>query len=516
MKQQDYSRREFLEKSLSMAVVASLPFAATGQEKVIETEGDEITRMDATALSSAILSRAVSCEEVMSAYLGRIERLNPTWNALVSMREHSELLEEARSADRELASSGPRGWMHGFPHAVKDLSDVRGIRTSRGSPIFDGYVPEQDGLFVSRIRDAGAIFIGKTNVPELGLGSQSYNPVFGTTFNAYDVTRTAGGSSGGAACALALDLVPVADGSDFMGSLRNPAAYNNVIGFRPSFGRVPGGENGELFIQQLGGSGPMGRTVSDTAMLLSVMAGRDARVPLSIDQDPSQFTGSLESDVSGLRIGWLGDYGGYLPMEQGVLDLCRDSLTFFEDLGCTVEEATVDYSMERLWQTWLVHRHWAIGGLAAALTEHKDKMKPEVLWEIEGGQGLTASDISRASAARSDWYRAVLALFDSYDFLVLPSAQVFPFDAETHWPRDVGGREMDTYHRWMEVVIGGTLSGCPIINIPAGFNADGLPMGMQLWGPKNGEMDVLKMAYAYEQASRWNIDFEPDLSDLTA
>ena len=314
------------------------------------------------------------------------------------------------------------------------------------------------------------------------------NPItrfFETAFNAYDRSRTAGGSSGGAASALALNLVPVADGSDMMGSLRNPAAFNNVIGFRPSFGRVPSGPAAELYIQQLGYSGPMGRNVADTAFLLSTMAGYDARDPLSISQDPHIFKEPLKRDFMGTRIGWLGDFDGYLPMEDGVMDVCQSSLSHFESVGCTVEAAQTDFPMDQLWETWLTHRHAISAARMAPLYEDDEKralLKPEIIWEIEGGLDIGFAEFEAASKGRSAWYQEILRLFGEYDFLVIPSAQVFPFDASVHWPREIAGTSMDTYHRWMEVVIGGTLSGCPIINVPAGFNEAGASMGMQIFG----------------------------------
>jgi amidase len=248
----------------------------------------------------------------------------------------------------------------------------------------------------------------------------------------------------------------------------------------------------------------MGRTVPETARLLSTMAGFDPRDPLSIAEDPAVFAGSLAGRTKGLRIGWLGDFGGYLPMEEGVLALCRKALDAFTGLGCSVDEARADFAPERLWQTWLTLRHWTLAaklGPLYAKQETREQLKPEVVWEIEGGLHLTALEVSAAAAARGEWYRALLALFERFDFLVLPSAQVFPFDAELHWPKSIAGRAMDTYHRWMEVVIGGTLSGCPVANIPAGFGNGGLPMGMQLIGRMHADLEVLKLAAAYEQAS---------------
>ncbi|MCF5239128.1 amidase, partial [Pseudomonas sp. PA-5-4G] len=353
---------------------------------------------------------------------------------------------------------------------------------------------------------SGAIIIGKTNVPEFGLGSQTYNTLFGTTGNAYDPRLVAGGSSGGAAVALALRMLPVADGSDMMGSLRNPAAFNNVFGLRPSQGRVPHGPVPELFVQQLGTEGPMGRSVTDVAKLLSIQAGYDPRVPLSSKDDPSVFGLPLQRDFKGARLGWLGDYNGYLPMDEGVMSLCESALGDFAALGCEVESCQPEFSLARLWRCWLVHRHWLVhGNLGAAYANPQKRalLKPEAQWEVEGGLGLSAQQVYQASVDRSEWYRALAKLFERYDFLLLPTAQVFPFDAQQAWPRRVGGREMDTYHRWMEVVIGPTLAGLPSMSIPVGFNPQGLPMGLQIIGPAQADRAVLQLAYAHEQLTQW-------------
>ncbi|MDH5567661.1 MAG: amidase, partial [Myxococcales bacterium] len=294
----------------------------------------ELVGMSALELSKAIRSKRVSCREVMVAFLDQIERVNPVVNAIVSLQDREALLQQARQRDAELARGEVRGWMHGLPHAVKDLAATRGIRTTWGSPLLDT-VPQADDLFVERLRKSGAIFIGKTNTPEFGLGSQTYNTVFGTTRNAYDPSKTAGGSSGGAAAALALRMLPVADGSDMMGSLRNPAAFNNVIGFRPSHGRVPYA-GGELFLDPLSVEGPMGRSVADVAMLLAVMAGPDSRFPPSIEQDPSRFVEPLQRSFAGTRLAWLGNLDGTLPMEPGILELCEAAFPAFRDIGCSV------------------------------------------------------------------------------------------------------------------------------------------------------------------------------------
>ena len=473
----------------------------------------ELVSLSACELSDQIRLKRVSCAEVMEAFLRQIDRFNPQVNAIVSLQDRDSLMHQAKERDEQLARGQYLGWMHGFPHAVKDLAATKGIRTSYGSPLLDG-VPEHDAIFVERLRRSGAILIGKTNAPEMGFGSQSYNPVFGTTRNAYDQTKCAGGSSGGAAVALALRMVPVADGSDFMGSLRNPAAFNNVFGFRPSWGRVPSGGD-ELFLGTISTEGPMGRSARDLAMLLSVMAGPDVRAPLSIDERADVFAGDLQRDFHGARIGWLGDFGGYLPFEAGILDLCKKALTSFESLGCRIDIARPDFPPERLWETWLTLRHAnSAGGLIDLYRDpaKRAKLKPEIQWEIAGGLTISAVDLQRASHARSDWYRALERSFEQFDYLAIPSAQVFPFDAEVHWPHEVAGRKMDTYHRWMEVVIGPSLAGLPALNVPVGFGTQGLPMGMQIIGRRHADLAVLQLAHAYEQVAHWHDTRPPLLS----
>ena len=459
----------------------------------------DLTSLSAAQLSSAIRSGQVSCVETMQAYLRRIETFNPVHNAIVSLRDADTCLDEARRADEELARGGYRGWMHGMPHAVKDLANAAGLPTSLGSPIFAGTMPEADDLHIARIRNAGAIFIGKTNVPEFGMGSQSYNSVFGVTRNAYDPALAAGGSSGGAAVGMATRMLPIADGSDKMGSLRNPAAFNNVIGFRPSQGRVPRTPD-DLFYNQLSTNGPMGRNVEDTIRLLDTMAGFDPRAPMMMRDELPGFDAYRVRELEGLCIGWMGDYDGYLATEPGVLDLCERSLSVLESHGARVEGILPDFDMDRLWQCWLTLRHWSHAGRQPMLEDEalRSQLKPEMIFEIEGSLGLTAADIATAAEARADWYLVLHALLERFDLLALPSAQVFPFPAEVHWPRDIDGRPMDTYHRWMEVVIGGTLAGVPALNVPVGFDARGRPMGMQLIGQMGADQSVLEAGLAYE------------------
>ena len=465
----------------------------------------DIVMMDALALSRAIHDKKVSCVEVMSAYLDHIDALNPKVNAIISLQERSDLLQQAKARDAQLARGESLGWMHGFPQAIKDLTATKGIRTTQGSRIFKDFVPVADAIVVERVKRAGAIVIGKNNTPEFGLGSNTYNDVFGRTLNAYDQTKTSGGSSGGGAVSVALHMLPVADGTDHGGSLRNPAAYNNIFGFRPSFGRVPA-QQLDGFYAVMGTPGPMARNVPDLAMLLSVQAGYDPRAPLSNEQDPKAFAGPLKRDFKGVRVAWAGDFGGRIPYDLGVADLCKAALKIFESLGCTVEEAVPDYAIDKVWDNWKTLRAWQSGSALKALYNDPAKralMKPEAQFEVESGDKLKAYDIYDANAVRTAWYHAVRSFFERYDYWLMPSASVFPFDATTDWPKDVGGRTMDTHHRWMEVMIPVTMSSCPSLSVPVGFNGAGLPMGMQIVAPNHGELACLELSYAYDQATRW-------------
>jgi amidase len=475
-------------------------------------EASPLVRMSAVELARAIRARTVSCAEVMATFLDHIGRFNPRVNALISLQDPEALMQQARVRDAQLARGEYLGRLHGLPHAVKDLAYTAGIRTTRGSPLLDS-IPDRDSILVERIKAQGAVLIGKSNTAELGLGSQTYNPVFGTTLNAYHLGKTAGGSSGGAAVALALRMVPLADGSDMMGSLRNPAAYNNVFGFRPSHGCVPAAGD-ELYLDQLSVWGAMGRSVADVALLMSVIAGPDARAPLSGGADPGEFLQPLERSFEGVRIGWLGDLGGYLPFEPGVLELCEAACKVFGTLGCVVETAVLPCSPAALWEAWVTLRHWLIAGELEPLYREpvtRARLKPEARWEVESAADLSAADVYRASAARSRWYAAASELFERFEYLLLPSAQLFPFDASVLWPRSVNGVAMDTYHRWMEVVVPASLLGGPVLNVPVGFSSLELPMGLQIIGRRHADLAVLQLGHAYDQATRWVSSRPPPL-----
>jgi len=464
-----------------------------------------ICRLSAEDLARRIRERQLSVHEVIAAFLDRIEAVNPLVNAIVSLRERAGIMREADEADARLRSGAEAGPLFGLPIAVKDLAPTRGIRTTFGSPIFADFVPDEDELFVARMKQAGAIVIGKTNTPEFGLGSNTYNPVFGATLNAFDPALTAGGSSGGAAVALALDMVPLADGSDFGGSLRNPAAYNNVFGFRPSQGLVPSILGLDAFHAQMGIEGPMARTVRDLALLLDVQAGHHPGAPLSYEA-PGSFLAGLDRPAAGGRVAWAGDFGGALPLEDGILSLCEQALARFSTAGFESEPFVPDFDAEALWQAFVMLRQATSGcGLKALHDDpaHRGRLKPEAVWEAEGAGRITGPQIHAASITRTAWHRALLVLFERFDLLVLPTAQVFPFPVETHWPNEVAGRPMDSYHRWMQISAFATMGGCPALNVPVGFDAQGRPMGMQLIGRPRGDLAVLRAGMAYEAMLPW-------------
>jgi len=486
-----------------MAGGTAAVLAATAGEAMAQP--NKINRMGGAALAAAIRKKTVSAREAMAACLDRIERVNPAVNAVVSMPPRDTLMAQAAAADEAQAHGTVLGPLHGLPHAVKDLQAVKGLRFTQGSPIYKDRIATADSLLVERLRKAGVIFLGKTNTPEFGFGSHTFNPVFGATHNPYDHSRSAGGSSGGAAAALASRMLPLADGSDYGGSLRNPAGWNNVFGFRTSFGVVPAA-GPDVWLGSMGVQGPMARSVEDLALLLSVQAGYDPRSPLSVSGDGAVYRQDLDAPVKGRRIGWLGDFGGDVPHEPEVLDVCRTALKSFEALGCVVEEAKIEAPVEPAWQTIIKLRAWQQGGQILANYRNpveRALLKPEAVWEVETALPLTAFDVTAASEARTAWSTAVKKLFDRFDYLVLPSSQIFPFPVEERWPKTVAGKEMRTYHEWMKSALLITLSGNPALVAPAGFGAAGLPIGLQIVGPNRGETACLRLAKAYDAATGW-------------
>lgn len=498
---------------LATEAVAGAELASVPQTVSAAVRPSDIVMMDGVTLASTIRARQASCVEVMTAYFDHIEKINPKVNAIVALQDRAGLLAQARERDAQLSRGESMGPLHGFPHAVKDLQPVKGIRTIQGSPIFKDFVPTADNLMVERLRRAGAIIIGKTNTPEFGLGSHTYNPVYGATRNAYDQSRSAGGSSGGAAVALALRMVPVADGTDYGGSLRNPAGWNNVFGFRTSIGRVPA-DGRDVWLPSIGVVGPMARNTNDLAMLLSVQSGYDAREPLSMDGDGTLFLGRLENDFKGKRIAWAGDFKGYTPYEPGVLDVCTTALKTFESIGCVVEEVLPDYSLDAVWRAFTRIRSWQQGAMLLAYyndPSRRELLKPEAIFEVESGLKLSAYDIMAASVVRTEWYQALRRFFERYDYFIVPTAQLFPFDVEAHWPQEIAGRKMETYHEWMKAVCLISMSGCPALAVPAGFGSQGLPIGLQIVAPSHREVSCLQLAYAYELATNWTSTRLPPL-----
>jgi amidase len=462
---------------------------------------NDILNRDALAISAALETGEISAVELMEATLAQIDVTNGEVNAVVSMPPRETLLDAARTADET-----PRnGWLHGIPVAVKDLANVKGLATSWGSPLFKDFIAPEDDLVISRMRDAGAIFIGKTNTPEFGLGSHTFNPVHGATGNPYDTGRSAGGSSGGAAAALAMRQVCVADGSDMMGSLRNPAGWCNVYGHRPTWGLVPNDPVGDVFLHPLATLGPMARSPRDLAALLETQAGPDPRLPLARKEE-GPLVPAQGNHLQGARIGWLGDWGGAYPMESGVLDTCRAALKQMEAAGAIVEEVQPPFPAEEIWDSWLGLRAFANAGRLGAFYNDPAKragLKADAIWEIETGLALSGADVLRLSAIRSRWYQTAARLFQSYDALVLPTAQTWPFPVEWVSPKEIAGRSMDTYHRWMEVVVPVSLVGLPCTAVPAGFGANGLPMGLQLFGPYGSDAALLRLAQGWHEATDW-------------
>ncbi len=467
----------------------------------------DLLETSACDLSRALAARRLSAEAVMAATLDRIAALNPRHNAIVAMRPRDDLLAEARAAD-----AGPvSGPLHGLPMAVKDLEDVAGLPTRKGSPLLSSASVAADSLMAARLRAAGAIFVGKTNVPEFALGSYSRNPVYGVTRNAYDEKLSAGGSSAGAAVALALRMTALADGSDYGGSLRNPAGWNNVFGFRPSYGRVPKIDL-DVWTPSLGVLGPMARSVEDLALLLSVQAGYSAGAPLSLPGDGRAFHPAPPPKAKGLRIAWVGDFGGEIPFDAGVMDLARSAMRVFEDLGCIVEDARPECAFAPLWRAFLTLRHWHNAALLPYYEnpETRAQLPQTAIYEIENGLQLTAYDVAAASQSRTLWHGALARFHERYDFWALPTAQCFAFAAEARGAPQIGGKPMASYHEWMQCVVPATLAGAPTLALPAGFDASGRAMGVQLVGRVQDELGVLALGRAYDEATRWPYRRPPD------
>jgi amidase len=472
-----------------------LGVAAAAQ--LLAAETPDICFLTATEMADLIRRKKLSARETLDAHLKQIERVNPKVNAIVTLVAE-QAIENARKADEAQAHGATLGPLHGLPIAHKDLVETAGIRTTFGSRIFKDYVPQHDAILVERIKKAGAICVGKTNAPEFGAGSQTFNAVFGATKNPHDLTKTCGGSSGGAAVSLACGMLPIADGSDSGGSLRNPAAFCGVVGFRTAPGRVAHGSTGDAW-STIAVSGPMARNVRDLALLLSVMAGPDARCPISITEPGARFTGNLERSFNGVRVAWFKNMGG-IPFEPQVLSAVNAQRKVFENLGCIVEEAEPDWTGAL--ESYDTLRAW---GYATSQAEnirlHRDLVKDTIQWEAERGSKLTGADIARAHTLRSKAWDNMRIFQEQYEYFIAPTTQVLPFDVTQPYPTVIAGVKMSTYIEWMNVCMLISALENPSISLPCGFSAEGLPVGLQIVGRHRDEWSVLQMAHAFEQAT---------------
>jgi amidase len=502
------TRREALKLGTSAALSMAVPLAASEREpattptarasKTMSTPTSEIYLMRAVDLVNALRAKKLSAREVMEAHLQQIRRVNSKVNAIVTLVPEDELLKKAAAADESLAKGKWLGPLHGLPVAVKDLHETQGVLTTYGSPVYRSHIPDFDCRVVQREKAAGAIVLGKTNVPEFGLGSQTFNRVFGPTLNPYDTTKTCGGSTGGGAVAVACGMAPLADGSDMGGSLRNPPSFCNVVGLRTSPGRVP------IVPARLGWftlsvAGPVARNVTDCAYFLSVLAGFDHHSPISIDQPGASFAEPLDRrDLRGVRVAMFKDLG--LPWHPGVKQAVRAQGKVFESLGCIVQEAEPDFTEAN--ECFLAWRHWstelAYGDLSRT---HGDELNDYVHWHIDEGRRLTGPYLARVEAKRTALFQRLCGFKNEYDYFILPVSQVLPFDVTTHFPTEIAGVKMENYLAWMKSAYYISVAGNPALSIPCAFSARGLPIGLQIVGRHHDDWGVLQLGYAFEQAT---------------
>jgi amidase len=452
----------------------------------------------AREMASAIAAKEISARELLELHLARIEATNPAVNAVVSL-DPDRAREQAAAADEVTVRGEGTGALHGLPFAFKDTHQVARWRTTFGSPLMADHVPDKDDLVVERIRNAGAVTIGKTNVPEWAAGSHTYNPIFGTTRNPYDLTRSAGGSSGGAAAALASGMVPLADGSDMGGSLRNPASFCNVVGLRPSLGRVPTWPADNAW-EATSVSGPMARNVDDLALLLSVIAGPDPRSPLALGEPGSHFAPALSGDLSGVRVAFSLDLAGAFTVDHAVADIVRAQAQVFANAGAVVIDAHP--SLRHAEQTFRTLRAWLFWHrFGKMLEKHPDGFKPSLAENIRAGQLLSGEDVARAYEFRTRLGEEVRRFFEDHDVLVMPVSQVPPFDADEEYPSTINGQSQETYLDWMRSAYFITVTGCPAISVPAGFTSEGWPVGIQIVAAPNNERRLMEIARAFEQVN---------------
>ena len=457
---------------------------------------ETICELSAASMARRIRAGELSAREVTEAHLRRIGEVNPRVNAIVTLVAE-KALDAAAEADESQARGAALGPLHGLPVVHKDLQPTKGIRTTWGSPLFRDFVPEADSLLVERTRAAGAITLGKSNTPEFGAGSQTFNRVFGATRNPWDLTKTCGGSTGGGAVSLACGMAALADGSDLGGSLRNPASFCGVVGLRPSPGRVPAWPV-PMAWSPLSVEGPMGRTVEDVALFLSALAGPDARAPLSDETPGAAFAGDLSRDFRDVRVAWWKDLGG-IPVDPQVRRITNAQRTVFEQLGCIVEEAEPDWA--GVDETFRTLRLWARElQMGELVKQHPEFIKETIRWEVEQATGLTAHDAGIALLRQTEIYHRMRQFLSRYEFFVLPVSQVPPFDVTTEYPAEIDGVRMDTYIDWMKSCYYISLTVAPAMSVPCGFTAEGLPVGIQIVGRHRDDFGLLQMAHAFEQA----------------
>jgi len=457
----------------------------------------EICFLTAAEMAGLIRRGELSAREVMAAHLQQIERVNPKVNAIVTLLAE-QAAENARKADEAQARGAALGPLHGLPVVHKDLFETAGIRTTFGSPIFKDNVPQRNAIIVDRIKGAGAICVGKSNTPEFGAGSQTFNTVFGATKNPWDLTKTCGGSSGGAAVSLASGMVPIADGSDSGGSLRNPAAFCNVVGIRTAPGRVPQHAQGNAWLT-ISVQGPMARTVSDLALLLSVIAGSDPRCPISIDEPGARFAGNLDRSFKGVRVAWFKNMGG-IPFDPRVLQAVAAQRKMFESLGCIVEEAEPDWTgAHEGYDTLRAWNYASTQGENVRL--HRELVKDTIQWEVERGSRLSGADIARAHGLRSQAWDRMRIFQEKYEYFISPTCQVLPYDITQPYPAEIEGVKMSTYIEWQKSCILISALENPAISVPCGFTDEGLPVGLQIVGRHRDEWSVLQLAHAFEKAT---------------
>ncbi len=456
---------------------------------------DDLLELSAVEMLARLRTKEVSSRELVQAHLDRIEAVNPIINAVVTV-DAEGALKAADRADRQTLAGEPVGLLHGLPMTHKDTHRTAGMRTTQGSQVFKSHVPEKDDLIIERLRRAGVVSTGKNNVPEFGAGSHTFNEVFGTTTNPYAPDRSAGGSSGGLAAAVAARIQPLGEGSDMGGSLRIPASFCNVVGFRPSYGVIPMPSPVDAW-QWLGRTGPMARTIEDIALFMCAVAGPAPELPLSAPLTGASFTEPLEVDMTGVRIGWSPDFGIGIPVERAVLKVLEAQLQVFEDMGAVVEEASIDFSEADA--VFNATRAMAFAaGLGDLVRQHRDLIKPDVVWNVEQGWALTAQDWIDTTAASTRLQQHVRSYFSDYDFFLSPGSQVVPFDAALRYPAEIAGHPSQTYLDWMRSACVLSATSLPVLNVPAGFTPEGLPVGFQMAANHYQDVQLLRWGKAFQ------------------